>query len=139
MCYSGCPYENRNGGCKKPINKICPQIADEIKDKEEKMNVKELNSEKQLRFLIEGYGLSDMQKNSIVSAFKEAGLIRKSELQQKVEEAEEMIDMYQNAGSREFKAKYNNFIFGQILIDAFIALKQSHPEVIRKTPTKKKS
>ena len=134
MCYCGCSYENRNGGGGKPFNKICPQIADEIKDKEEKMNVKEFKSEKQLRFLIEGYGLSDMQKNSIVSAFKEAGLIRKeaglirkSELHQKVKEAEEMIDMYQNAGSREFKAKYNNFIFGQILIDAFIALKQSHP------------
>lgn len=25
MCYSGCIYENRNGGCNKGINKMCPQ------------------------------------------------------------------------------------------------------------------
>ena len=35
MCYCGCSYENRNGGCGKPFNKICPQIADEIKDFED--------------------------------------------------------------------------------------------------------
>lgn len=23
MCYSGCQYENRNGGCNKPANIIC--------------------------------------------------------------------------------------------------------------------
>ena len=24
MCYSGCQFENRNGGCKKPFDKLCP-------------------------------------------------------------------------------------------------------------------
>ena len=32
MCYSGCRYENKNGGCKKPANKICPEKLNEEKE-----------------------------------------------------------------------------------------------------------
>lgn len=35
MCYCGCQYENRNGGCNKPANKICPETLDDW-DEEEK-------------------------------------------------------------------------------------------------------
>ena len=36
MCYSGCKYENRQGGCKKPYDKKCPMEIDE-KLQEEKI------------------------------------------------------------------------------------------------------
>ena len=35
MCYCGCQYENRNGGCNKPANKICPETLDDWDKKEE--------------------------------------------------------------------------------------------------------
>lgn len=28
MCYNGCNFENKEGGCKKPFNKICPAEID---------------------------------------------------------------------------------------------------------------
>ncbi len=35
MCYCGCQYENRNGGCNKPVNKICPETLDDWDEEEE--------------------------------------------------------------------------------------------------------
>lgn len=34
MCYSGCEFENRSGGCKKPYDKICPMEIEEEKEQE---------------------------------------------------------------------------------------------------------
>lgn len=47
MCYSGCKYENRAGGCSKPYNKKCPADIDEKIEEIEKISedsVKKFNS-----------------------------------------------------------------------------------------------
>ena len=46
MCYSGCQYENRSGGCNKPGNKCCPEIEDEFNEKIEEV----IEREKSKRF-----------------------------------------------------------------------------------------
>lgn len=46
MCYSGCQYENRNGGCNKPGNKVCPEIEYEFNEEiEEDEESERLSSE----------------------------------------------------------------------------------------------
>lgn len=46
MCYSGCQYENRNGGCNKPYDKGCPEKEDEWNNKIEEL----IKNEKSKRF-----------------------------------------------------------------------------------------
>ena len=41
MCYSGCKYENHNGGCNKPVNKACPQREEEWAERIEELVKKE--------------------------------------------------------------------------------------------------
>ena len=83
-------------------------------------------TEEQAREFCDDIGFSD--KETVIYLMKKRGYIRKSELQQKVEEAEEAWEHYRiNCLSPDFESDDRDEVIME-LHQAFIALKQSHPE-----------
>jgi undecaprenyl pyrophosphate synthase len=95
-------------------------------EKEDKMSGKIQMTEEQAREFCDDIGFSD--KGTVIYLMKKRGYIRKSELQQKVEEAEKYFTEWKNYRIGEIityggEAELVNFIYETMQL-----LKQSHPE-----------
>ena len=113
--------------CKYFVNRICInndfncawfEPNEKYESKENKMKP-QFESKKEFEMLITGYGLRDIQIDSIVNDVYEKGYIRKSDLEILIEEAEEMWNDWQHNAS----SKFSDINVAQGIYKAFQAMK----------------